>query len=230
MEPSVPPRKIRPVLRIAVGTLVVTGVLFGSAGRFDWAGGWLYLIAYPLALILIYPVVRRHPGLVEERAQGWKKAEPWDRVFLVLIGIACPFATMLVAGFDVRFGWSAGLNVMAQASGCVLLIAGIGLGCWAVASNPFFSSVIRIQADRGHVVATSGPYASLRHPGYAGSILSAIGTPLLLGSAWALVPGFAGLAGVVARTAIEDRILQSQLPGYQYYARRVRFRLVPGVW
>jgi protein-S-isoprenylcysteine O-methyltransferase Ste14 len=121
-------------------------------------------------------------------------------------------------------------GVAPLAAGSILLVAGIGLGAWAIASNPFFSSVIRIQTDRGHVVATGGPYASLRHPGYLGSILTAFGTPLILGSGWAFVPEAAAAAGIVARTALEDRILRRELPGYGDYARRVRFRLVPGVW
>jgi protein-S-isoprenylcysteine O-methyltransferase Ste14 len=229
-EPCAPSRKIRPALRFAVGVLVVAGALFGSAGRFDWVGGWILLIVYPLSMGLLYPSVRRHPGLVEERTQGWKKAKPWDRGFLVLFGIACPVATILVAGLDLRFGWSATLDAAAQVLGCAMLVAGIGLGGRALASNPFYSSVIRIQTDRGHVVATGGPYAYVRHPGYSGAILSSMGTPLLLGSAWALVPGLVGVVGIVARTAIEDRILQGELPGYQDYAHRVGFRLMPGVW
>jgi len=148
----------------------------------------------------------------------------------MLIGIACPVAMILVAGFDVRFVWSVMAGSAAQVIGCALFVAGIGLSGRAVASNPFFSSVIRIQTDRGHAVATGGPYAYLRHPGYAGSILSALGAPLLLGSAWALVPGFVAVLAVVARTAVEDRILQNELPGYRDYARRVRSRLLPGIW
>lgn len=225
-----PPRKIRPALRFAMGTIIIAGALFGSAGRFNWVGGWLCLAAYQLSMILLYPSVRRQPGLIEERTQGWKKAKPWDRGFLVIIGIVCPVATVLVAGLDVRFGWSAMAGAAVQVLGCALFVAGIGLGGRAVAANPFFSSVIRIQTDRGHVVATGGPYALLRHPGYAGSILSALGVPLLLGSAWALVPGFVSILAVVARTAVEDRILQNELPGYRDYARRVRFRLLPGIW
>jgi len=208
----------------------MAGALFGSAGRFDWMGAWLYVIVYSLSMVLLFPSVRRHPGLIEERTQGWKKAKPWDRGFLVLLGVACPVGTILVAGLDVRYEWSAMPNVALQVLGFVLLVAGIGLGWWAIASNPFFSSVIRIQDDRGHVVATGGPYAYLRHPGYSGGILSALGVPLLLGSAWALVPGLVGVAGLVARTAIEDRILHNDLTGYRDYARRVRSRLVPGVW
>jgi len=230
VEPGVPSRKIRPALRFAAAMLIVAGALFGSAGRFDWVGGWLYLIAYPLSMAFVYPSVRRHPGLIEERTQGWKKAKPWDRGFIMLIGIACPVAMILVAGFDVRFVWSVMAGAAAQVMGCALFVAGIGLSGRAVASNPFFSSVIRIQTDRGHAVATGGPYAYLRHPGYAGSILSALGAPLLLGSTWALVPGFVAVLAVVARTAVEDRILQNELPGYRDYARRVRSRLLPGIW
>jgi len=223
-------RKVRPAVRFVVGMVVMGGALFGSAGRFDWAGAWVYLAAYPLLMGLLYPTIRRQPGLIEERAHGWKKAQPWDRVYLMVMGIACPVATILVAGLDVRFQWSVMLSRALQALGLVMLIAGTSLGWWAIAWNPFFSSVVRIQDDRGHVVVTGGPYAYVRHPGYAGGILSAFGVPLLLGSAWALVPGVIGFAGIITRTVLEDRFLRDRLAGYRDYATRVRFRLVPGVW
>jgi len=230
MEHRAPTRKVRPALRFAVGVVIMLGALFGSAGRLDWVGAWLYVIVYSLLMVLLFPTVRRQPGLIEERTQAWKKAQPWDRVYLMLMGIACPVATILVAGLDVRFQWSVLPSPALQALGLAMFIAGTCLGWWAIASNSFFSSVVRIQDDRGHVVATGGPYAYLRHPGYAGGMLSAVGVPLLLGSACALVPGFVGLAGIVARTAIEDRFLRDRLAGYQDYADRVRFRLVPGMW
>jgi protein-S-isoprenylcysteine O-methyltransferase Ste14 len=105
-----------------------------------------------------------------------------------------------------------------------------GLFTWAMVSNPFFSTMVRIQTDRGQTVATGGPYRWVRHPGYVGYILSAVSTALLLGSLWALVP--AVLTGVllVVRTALEDRTLLEELEGYEEYARQVRYRLVPGVW
>src|SRR5512137_210577 len=122
------------------------------------------------------------------------------------------------------------MGVGRHVSGAVLLAAAYALLSWAMWSNAFFSTVARIQDDRGHAVCTTGPYRLVRHPGYAGFILQALGTPWLLGSHWALVPGVVAAASMVVRTSLEDRMLQAQLPGYAEYARRVRYRLVPGIW
>ena len=99
-----------------------------------------------------------------------------------------------------------------------------------MAANAFFSMVVRIQEDRGHAVATGGPYRYVRHPGYVGMMLSLLGTPLLLGSLWALVPAGLATCLYVVRTALEDRTLQEELEGYKDYAGQVRRRLLPGVW
>ena len=97
-------------------------------------------------------------------------------------------------------------------------------------ANRFFSSVVRIQTDRGHSVQTGGPYALIRHPGYAGALLYDLAAPLLLGSWWGLIPAAVTVALVILRTRLEDRKLQTELDGYAEYAARVRYRLVPGIW
>ena len=106
----------------------------------------------------------------------------------------------------------------------------MALVTWSMASNRFFSSYVRIQKDRGHVVASGGPYRYVRHPGYVGMLGFGLATPLILGSVWALIPAGLTLVVVVVRTALEDRTLQRELEGYQAYAQRVRYRLVPGLW
>jgi protein-S-isoprenylcysteine O-methyltransferase Ste14 len=104
------------------------------------------------------------------------------------------------------------------------------LSSWAVVSNKFFSDVIRIQTDRGHTVISDGPYRFMRHPGYVGMILYSLAAPFLLDSPWALIPGGLTVLLVIVRTVVEDRTLLEQLDGYQEYAGRVRYRLLPGVW
>jgi protein-S-isoprenylcysteine O-methyltransferase Ste14 len=97
-------------------------------------------------------------------------------------------------------------------------------------SNRFFSAIVRIQKERGHTVVTTGPYRIVRHPGYLGAILHSFALPLLLGSVWGLMPAAVVVVGILVRTIVEDRVLRAQLEGYPEYARRVRFRLLPGVW
>jgi protein-S-isoprenylcysteine O-methyltransferase Ste14 len=101
---------------------------------------------------------------------------------------------------------------------------------WSMAANAFFAQTVRIQEDRGHTVATGGPYRYVRHPGYVGGILFQVATPLILGSVWALIPAGLTVCLTIIRTALEDRTLLEELDGYKEYAGRVRYRLLPGVW
>jgi protein-S-isoprenylcysteine O-methyltransferase Ste14 len=112
----------------------------------------------------------------------------------------------------------------------VITALGYSLGTWATLVNRFFSAVVRIQRDRGHTVVSSGPYRLIRHPGYAGAVVTSLATPLLLGSLWALIPAVLAVCTLIIRTALEDRTLQEELEGYHDYTARVRYRLLPGVW
>jgi protein-S-isoprenylcysteine O-methyltransferase Ste14 len=114
--------------------------------------------------------------------------------------------------------------------GAVLTIVGYAILIWAMSANRFFSPLVRIQQERGHRVADSGPYRIIRHPGYLGAIGFSIGVPLLLGSLWALIPGLMSAGLYVLRTNLEDNTLASELPGYRKYLEQVRCRLLPGVW
>ena len=114
--------------------------------------------------------------------------------------------------------------------GFIFIALGYAFAAWALAENRFFSGVVRIQTDRGHVVCDSGPYRFVRHPGYAGNILALFGIVLALGSVWTLIPAAAASIIAVIRTALEDRTLQEELPGYRDYTRRVRYRLIPWIY
>ena len=136
----------------------------------------------------------------------------------------------VVAGLDaVRFEWSA-MPVGWWALGLALFVAGTSLFSWSMGVNPFFEKTVRIQTDRGHRLIDTGPYACVRHPGYVGFLGWILAPPLLLLSWWAFVPAALSVAGLVARTALEDRTLRAELDGYADYARRVRYRLIPGLW
>ena len=161
---------------------------------------------------------RIHPG-----------TKGWDKVLLVFL-LSSFAAIFPVAGFDAgRWHWSrvpAWLIVL----GYVLLCVGYFISIWVYRVNKFAEPGVRIQTERGHKVIDTGPYAIVRHPLYSGALLMSAGIPLALGSLWALVPAAAGVLVLVVRTVLEDRTLQAELPGYQQYARRVRYRLIPGIW
>ena len=139
-------------------------------------------------------------------------------------------ARYILAGLDQRYGWTGGFPLAVQISAWVVCLLSYALLAWAMVSNTFFSQIVRIQSDRGHTVATRGPYRYMRHPGYAGMLVFEFAMSTLLASWWALLAS--GLCGILLllRTALEDRTLQAELPGYAAYARQVRYRLVPGIW
>ena len=139
-------------------------------------------------------------------------------------------AGWVVAGLDIRRHGSEIIPQGWQVLGLAGMGASLGLALWALTQNRFFSPVVRIQTERGHHLITSGPYQFIRHPGYLGGAGSALRGALALGSWWALLPA-AGVVGIlVRRTLLEDRFLRRELAGYQDYARKVRYRLLPGIW
>jgi protein-S-isoprenylcysteine O-methyltransferase Ste14 len=218
-------------IRLAVGTAAFAALLFVAAGTASWPAAWAYL-ATITAVLMVYGVivVRLHPELIEERRNPPADAKKWDKPFVVAVGMVGPVALMLLAGLDHRFRWSAPTPLWAQAAGLLAVAAGGMLSNWAVAANRFFSAVVRVQRDRGHEVVDSGPYRYLRHPSYAGSIIYMLGMTFLLGSRIALAAAAVLCLVLAVRTALEDRTLQAELDGYADYARRVRYRLLPGVW
>lgn len=218
----------------AVGMMVLIGaMLFLAAGTLAWPMGWAYLGVFVAGMVLFaVVVVPANPAMVAERMSAAKQREAkgWDRWFAVAVAVVLPPLMWLIAGLDHRFGWSPPPSTVLTSTALVAVALGIALVGWAMASNPFFSSVVRIQSDRGHVAVTGGPYAVVRHPGYVGSIVMHLAAPVALGSRPALGIALVIALLFVARTALEDRTLQRELPGYAAYAARVRWRLLPGVW
>jgi protein-S-isoprenylcysteine O-methyltransferase Ste14 len=139
---------------------------------------------------------------------------------------------MLVAApLDVRYGWTAPLPSWVHITGNALVIIGFAILTWSMVTNRHFEATVRLQSDRDHHVMTGGPYRFVRHPGYVGTIIAFyFGTPLALGSAAMIVPALIGLITMVIRTALEDRTLQAELPGYAEFAQQTRYRLLPGIW
>ena len=135
----------------------------------------------------------------------------------------------MVAGLDVRFGWSS-VPLALSLAGLLVVVAGNAVVSWGMSANRYFARVVRIQDDRGQQVCSTGPYRYVRHPGYVGMIVYTIAMAIGLGSWWAVIPALLVAAAFVVRTAMEDRTLQTELPGYSEYASRVPYRLVPGVW
>jgi protein-S-isoprenylcysteine O-methyltransferase Ste14 len=213
--------------------LFVPVALFVSAGDLRWWQAWVYsVVIFAAGVGGRMWAERRHPGLLAERRQFEKApgVKPWDKVLAPLMVASIGFPMYIVAGLDHRFGWSPVFPVWLTILGLILCALGYALSVWALVENRFFSSVVRIQRDRGHVVCDSGPYRIVRHPAYAGTLLPLPGIALALGSVWTLIPAAVAVAITLIRTALEDRTLQEELPGYREYAERVRYRLLPGIY
>jgi protein-S-isoprenylcysteine O-methyltransferase Ste14 len=220
---------LRGYIRLILYILFVAAILFSSAGRLDWTAAWVFLGVY-IAIISI-SLVFIDPELIEERSHIGPGAKRWDIVLASLVVIFLFPVTFLVAGLDAgRFNWSPPFPIWVQLMALLVFIMGSAISSWAMAVNKFFSTVVRIQTERGHYVVTGGPYRYVRHPGYTGAIVVSISIPILLGSLWALIPALIGDCILVIRTVFEDNTLKKELDGYKDYANRVRYRLLPGIW
>ena len=220
-------------VRLVVVYLLIPLILLICGGDLGWWQAWLYsplIIAAGIGGRIW--AERRHPGLTATRqdAGNFRNTKAWDKVLAPLMALSVGYPLVIVAGLDHRHGWSPDFPVWLNAVGFILIAAGYAFASWALAENRFFFATMIIRKDLGHRVCDSGPYRFLRHPGYAGNILPLFGLVLALGSVWTLLPALAALLITFIRTALEDRTLQEELPGYRDYAHRVRYRLVPGIY
>lgn len=221
------------ILRFTFSALLLMAILFLAAGTLDWWEGWAYVVQALVILITSRGIlIRKNPDLAKERAEAGKQEDvkPWDRVLMPLMALVFPFLSWIIVGLDERFSWTPDLPNWIQWTALAFLFTGSMIGTWAMISNRFFSSHVRIQHDRGHRVVDSGPYRFIRHPGYAGGLLSWIASPLFFSSYWAVIPTILACVVIFIRTTLEDRTLQEELPGYKEYTERVPFRLIPGIW
>lgn len=190
-------RAMRPV---AAFTVIVAASLFISSGRLDWLMAWVYMGVYVAGqLVATAGVMRSCPGLMAERGRVQEGTKRWDRPLVGLVALFGPAAMWIVAGMDMRYRWSPEVPVALQIAALSVAALGSLLVAWAMRSNAFFSGTARIQEERGHVVATGGPYRYVRHPGYAGAILFDLATPVILGSVWAFIPSALTVAVLVVQ-------------------------------
>ncbi|MFN2112813.1 MAG: methyltransferase family protein [Anaerolineales bacterium] len=221
------------VARLLILVPLMLAVLLISAGSWSWWEAWAYTLTGTLVLLgsRLY-IIYKQPDLALERSRAHELADvkEWDKYLMPLTALVGPFASWIVAGLDHRLGWTPDLPNWIQIAALALIQLGSLLGTWAMAVNRFFSSQVRIQSDRGQKVIEEGPYRFVRHPGYAGGLVSWLAAPVFFSSWWVAVVAVLTIAASVARTALEDRVLQDELPGYREYAEKVRYRLIPGIW
>jgi protein-S-isoprenylcysteine O-methyltransferase Ste14 len=218
---------LRRLMQVSMTIIITLIILLVSAGIIKWIYAWIYTLASVLVIItnaFIFPT-----ELISERGRKKENVENWDKIITGIIIIPW-FTLYIIAGLDIRFGWSTELALWIHITALITFIFGNGLVSWAMIANNYFSTSVRIQYDRGHTVSSGGPYRYIRHPGYLGMIIFLLSTPIILGSFWALIPAIMTVILFIIRTSFEDNTLKNKLEGYKEYAERVKYRLISGVW
>ncbi len=215
-------------LKSGIYAIVIAVFFFICAGRIDHVIPWIYFIIVAINTVVMSMIM--NPDLIKERSSVQKDYKKWDLFPAIIVGRIGPLLIIIISAFDIRFGWTEIIPLYFQVMGLLILVISFLITDAAVITNNFFSGVVRIQKDRGHTVVDRGPYKYVRHPGYAGSILWDIITPIIFGSLWAMIPAAFVIIVTIIRTAMEDRTLQNELDGYLEYSSTVRYRLLPGIW
>jgi protein-S-isoprenylcysteine O-methyltransferase Ste14 len=213
-----------------ISLLVIALALFVPPGTAAWPAGWAYLLLFAVSSIAMTLWLLRHnPGLLEERIGFRPGQQTWDKLFIIALYVVFLVWLVLMPLDAVRFHWSR-MPAWLQMVGAIVLLFSFYVFYLTFRENPFLSAAVRIQADRGQKVVSTGPYRYVRHPMYAGGFLYFLGTALLLGS-WVgvlFVPIFAGMIAV--RASFEERMLREQLEGYEAYTAKVKYRFIPHLW
>jgi len=231
-EPIQPPA-MTAAAKAAYAIALPAGLLalvFWPAGSIAWRPGWVFIAVTVVGFSASAAwIARVNPIIYRARSRFQPGTQAWD-LKLVTIILAAMVVSIPVASFDAgRAHWS-NPPMWVTLVGYGLILVGIAGTAWAQAVNPFFEPGVRLQTERHQTVIDSGPYRFVRHPGYSNALLLFAGMPLALGSYWGLVPAGLAAALLILRTAWEDRLLQANLAGYADYAKRVRFRILPGIW
>jgi protein-S-isoprenylcysteine O-methyltransferase Ste14 len=213
-----------------VTNLVFTAILFICAGRINYTQGWIFLSVNILTTLMNYFTIHQNSELIKERSKLGEGIKSWDKLLLGLSALIYVIIIVL-AGFDSgRFQWTLNFNWHMCISGALLTVIGQILFLTARSQNNFFSTVVRIQKDRGHVVCDKGLYKIVRHPGYLGMIISLMGLPLITTSMWSIIPTLIAIILLLIRTSLEDKTLINELDGYVEYTKKTRHKLIPLVW
>jgi protein-S-isoprenylcysteine O-methyltransferase Ste14 len=218
------------IIKQFLGSLIFFLVLFVSAGRVDYWQGLIYLILGLIMFILNYTAFKPDPDLLAERSNTVAGSKKWDKLILGL-SFLTTLGMFITAGLDSgRFHWSPDYHWSLILAGIFLTATGQLLFIIAQKQNKFFSSIVRIQTERGHTVCDTGLYKIVRHPAYLGSIIQASGFPLITGSLWSIFPAIILIILHFFRTYFEDKTLKEELDGYKEYSDYTRYKIIPYLW
>lgn len=218
------------VFKHFIGTFIFFAIIFVCAGRINYWQGLIYVAIGLVMSILSYTVLSVDADLLKERSKPGDGTKKWDKIILGL-SFLTTLSMYIIAGLDSgRYHWSPNFHWSMYLLGIILTITGQLLFLIAQKQNKFFSSTVRIQTERKHTVCDTGLYKVVRHPAYAGSIVQALGFPLLFGSIWSIIPICMLIILFICRTYLEDNTLKNELQGYVDYSLKTRYRIFPFIW
>ncbi len=220
---------IRTLRTAAVGLLVLGLVIFGAAGTLAYWQGWAFILVFTISTnVLGVYLALADPSLLERRLKVGPRAEtrPAQNA-LISLAFAGFFALLIVSALDHRRSWS-NVPVSLSVLGNVLVALGLMVDLLVFRENSYGASTIE-KMEGQHVIST-GPSALVRHPMYVGVLIMVIGVPLALGSFWGMAFILFNVPVLMLRILDEEAMLRQELEGYADYTRRVRSRLVPGLW
>jgi len=219
---------VRAIFRVLFSIGLMFAILFRSAGRWDYWNGWVFLLLHIYVTLCGWLIIPSE--LIQERTKPGPGTKEWDHVFYAFY-LPLVYIIPLIAALDGgRHHWTGNFPLWVNALAFTVIFLGYSLTILSLWKNRFFSSTVRIQKDRGHYVIDRGPYSFIRHPGYAGIVVSSFSVAFAMNSLWALIPAGLYAIAFVIRTYLEDVTLQKELPGYMDYAARVKYRLIPRAW
>lgn len=218
------------VFRSLLTFAATIAVIFVSAGRISYWQGWVFSSFYFVFAAVTAGQCVRRKSLVNERLNPGPGVKKWDGIIFRIFALLS-FVIIVLSSLDAgRFSWSPKFSAVVYVIGNAMMYISYSFIIWAMFTNNFFSSRVRIQIDRGQYVVQNGPYSFVRHPGYLGVLFWLPSLAIVLGSLWGLIPAGLAMAAIIIRTYLEDKMLQNELPGYAEYSQKVRYRLLPGVW
>lgn len=218
------------LIRVAFQIIIGAILFFVSSGTLKNHRGWVYFIVYTISTVLGVLYLSRHnPEVLNERAKERNNTEQWDKILLKIYVALAFFVIYIIAGFDIRFGWSS-ISIFCMYPALAIVILSSLLAIWAMKENANFEATSRIQSDRIQNICESGPYKIVRHPGYLAIILWAVAISFVFGSIYMMIPSFFISVIIVIRTYLEDEMLKKKLVGYVEYSNRTKHRLLPYIW
>jgi len=222
--------KVKFLIKAFTTTLIFSTVLFFFGGKINYFQGWIFLTTNLITALMNFWVIRNDTELMNERSKVGQDAKSWDKLILALSGLTY-LSSLILAGFDSgRYQWSPNFHWSIYALGIALTFFGQVIFLKARKENKFFSSVVRIQTERGHIVCNTGIYKIVRHPGYLGMTISLAALPLITGSLLSFIPITIAIILLFLRTYFEDEVLKKELAGYKEYAQKTNNRMIPKIW